>query len=166
MGYTTDFSGEFTLDRKLDPETHKFLKGLASTRRMKRDPEKLEELGFKGPFGPEGAFFVEDNGSLGQDMAGESIVEYNIPPETQPSLWCQWEPNEEGTAIVWDQGEKFYCYVEWIKYIIDSILTPKGYILNGIVHYSGEDMYDIGSIIVRNSRVSEFDGIFLEQLAN
>jgi hypothetical protein len=42
-----------------------------------------------------------------------SIIDHNYPPENQPGLWCQWIPNEDGTAICWDGGEKFYNSIEW-----------------------------------------------------
>ena len=44
----------------------------------------------------------------------------------QPGLWCQWVPNASGTAIVWDEGEKFYYYIEWIKYLIEHFLRAVG----------------------------------------
>jgi hypothetical protein len=68
-------------------------------------------------------------------------------------LWCQWIPNEEGDAIVWDGGEKFYNYVEWIQYLIDKILSPRGYILNGEVFWEGEDSGDEGKIVIKDNIV-------------
>ena len=40
--------------------------------------------------------------------------------------------------------EKFYYYVEWLRYLIDNILAPRGYILNGDVEYceDGFEQYD------------------------
>lgn len=59
MGYSTTFTGEFNLNKKLDKETHLFLTKLARTRRMKRNV---------GPeFGVEGEFYVEGEGFMGQD---------------------------------------------------------------------------------------------------
>lgn len=34
MGYTTDFEGTFNLNKKLDPETSKFLHAFANSRRI------------------------------------------------------------------------------------------------------------------------------------
>jgi hypothetical protein len=92
----------------------------------------------------------EDFGQ-GQD---DSIVNYNTPPSGQPSLWCQWVPNENGTAIEWDGGEKFYEYVDWIEYLISNFLAPWGYVLNGEVEWSGEDRDDRGMIIIDNNIVT------------
>lgn len=149
MGYTTDFTGNFKLNKKLDLETHEFLTKLAETRRMKR---KL------GPeFGIEGEFFVDGKGLAGQDR-DDSIVEYNYPPSTQPGLWCQWVPTEDGLTIEHDGGEKFYNYVEWIEYIIDKILKPRGYSLTGQVTWVGEDRSDLGRILIVDNVVKTDQG--------
>lgn len=145
MGYTTDFEGQFNLNKKLDEATHKLLKGIAETRRMARNlPDE---------YGIEGEFFIDGKGFAGQDR-DDTIINYNTPPKTQPSLWLQWVPNDEGTAIVWDEGEKFYNYIEWIKYLIEKILSPRGYILNGQVRWRGEDFDDIGVITINDNIVS------------
>lgn len=149
MGYTTDFSGEFKLNKPLDPETHEFLKKFSETRRMAR---KVDEK-----YGVEGEFYVESTNNFGQDHE-PNIIHYNRPPSTQPSLWCQWTPNEEGTAIQWDDGEKFYEYVPWLKYINTNFLEPKGYKLNGSVEWQGEDADDFGVIKIENNKIFLAEG--------
>ena len=144
MGYSTDFGGSFEIDKPLDKNTLKLLKGLNTTRRMKRNV---------GPeFGVEGEFFVNGKGDFGQDEDG-TVVNHNQPPSTQPGLWCQWTPNEDGTEIEWDGGEKFYAYVEWIEYLIEKIFEPRGYKLNGEVVWVGEDPDDRGKIVIENNVV-------------
>lgn len=44
--------------------------------------------------------------------------------------------------------EKFYCYIEWLVYIVTKILEPAGYKLTGTVDWQGEDDDDIGIISV------------------
>ena len=145
MGYTTDFSGRFELDKPLAPKMKKFLTLLNETRRMKRNVDEA--------FGIEGEFFVFGTGNYGQDQ-DNSIVDYNQQPSTQPSLWCQWVPNEDGTAIEWDGGEKFYAYSEWLFYLINKILAPNGYTLNGTVIWQGEETGDVGKIHVVDNVVT------------
>jgi hypothetical protein len=145
MGYTTDFSGRFELDKPLAPKMKKFLTLLNETRRMKRNVDEA--------FGIEGEFFVFGTGSFGQDN-DNTIVDYNQQPSTQPSLWCQWVPNEDGTAIEWDGGEKFYAYSEWLFYLITKILAPNGYTLNGTVIWQGEETGDVGKIHVVDNVVT------------
>ncbi len=142
MGYTTEFEGEFQLNKKLDDELHTFLKKFSETRRVKRKlpPE----------YGVEGEFFVEGLGYRGQDP-DHSVVDGNNPPRTQPSLWCGWIPSDDGMTIQWDGGEKFYSYHEWIVYVVQNFLAPKGYELRGSVAYQGEEETDYGTLIMTNN---------------
>ena len=144
MGYTTDFSGRFELNKQLSPKMAQYLKLFNETRRMQRNTDEV--------FGVQGEFFVFGGGSFGQDRE-PNIVDYNEPPSTQPSLWNQWTPSHDGMAIEWDGGEKFYSYTEWLVYLINKILAPNGYVLNGVVEWQGEEVGDVGEIFVENNRV-------------
>ena len=101
-------------------------------------------------YGIEGEFYVDGSGDYGQEH-DDNIIDYNVPPKTQPSLWCDWVPSDNGTAIKWNGGEKFYCYIEWLRYIIKNFLQPKGYLLNGTVLYRGEDITDQGKIVCKDN---------------
>jgi hypothetical protein len=70
-----------------------------------------------------------------------------------PGIWCQWVPNEDGDLIEWDGGEKFYNYEDWIVWLIENKLKPWGYVLNGTVHWNGEDDEDSGVLEVSNNEV-------------
>lgn len=151
MGYTTAFNGTFQLDRALDDETHALLVGLSTTRRMKRQ-------GLDAKYGVDGEFYCNPGSDgFGQDHDA-SIVDYNRPPETQPGLWCQWTPTEDRQGIEWDGGEKFYNYVEWMEYLIEAVLKPRGYVVNGQVEWYGEDPDDRGRIDVGNNVVTTKQG--------
>ncbi|MCI0455552.1 MAG: hypothetical protein L0Z62_01065 [Gemmataceae bacterium] len=144
----------------LKPEHAAYLKQFNETRRMKRRvarakllPDPVREAAGL-PLGKEGAYFVGGTGFAGQDH-DDSVLNYNQPPKGQPGLWCQWCPNKDGTAIVWDQGEKFYDYVEWLKYLIEHFLAPWGYVLNGEMEWQGEEDEDRGKLIVKDNDVSQ-----------
>jgi hypothetical protein len=176
MGYTTDFSGYFTLDAPLTEKQARYINEFSGTRRMKRATGSLENLpppqyGTRHhevtrlvetlpdpvreavglPVGPEGAYFVgnPDDGT---------ILDHNEPPEGQPGLWCQWIAVEDDdayyTRIEWDGGEKFYKYVEWLEYIIEHFLKPWDRVLNGEVQWFGEDHGDTGIIVVKDNEVT------------
>jgi len=139
MGYTTEFTGQFDFDKRLDSKTHEFLIKFSDTRRMKRDV---------GPeYGVDGEFYVDGTGWKGQDK-DSTIIGYNTPPSTQPSLWCDWAPTKDGLHIEWNGMEKFYDYVAWLEYIIKNFFQPKGYVLNGDVRWQGEEPGDQGHIVV------------------
>lgn len=150
MGYTTEFEGKFKLNKKLDEETYQFLVKLNETRRMARNV---------GPeYGVEGEFYVEDDGL--------NVISYNQYPKTQPGLWCQWAPTACGEFIEWDEGEKFYNYIEWLEYLLQKVLIPKGYHLNGDVEYQGEADNDYGVIIVENDKIIDSKGSTLNNQTN
>lgn len=133
MGYTTDFSGHFTLDAPLTEEQATYLNKFSETRRMKRltveNRDKLDELKPRWaslhyeapttpvdempdpvreavglPVGTDGGYFVGAGGHAGQER-DDSIIDYNEPPRRQPSLWCQWIVRED------DNGA--YTIIEW-----------------------------------------------------
>lgn len=158
MGYTTEFVGEWRLNKQLTPEHKAYLKQFCHTRRVQRDAAKTaqrqdpirEAVGL--PVGVEGGYFVGEGGYAGQSH-GSDIINGNGPPQGQPGLWCKWEPNEDGTAIEWSGAEKFYDYIKWLQYLIDHFLGPWGYILSGKVTWQGEEDDDIGFIVVSNNKV-------------
>jgi hypothetical protein len=114
------------------------------TRRMQRRTDSV--------FGIEGEFFVFGGGDFGQDREA-NVNDFNIPPSTQPGLWCKWTPTEDRMGIEWDGNEKFYDYTEWLVYLIHKILAPNGYVLNGVVEWSGEETGDVGEIFVEDNKV-------------
>lgn len=157
MGYTTDFSGCFNLNKPLDRETQNILKGLNNTRRMKRSVKKLaERLNISvekciEEYGKEGEFYF-DNDNLGQNETSD-VVNYNEPPSCQPSLWCAWKYNNDENTIEWDGSEKFYEYIEWMNYI-KKILENKNYKLEGCISWMGEENGDVGNIEIKESKIS------------
>jgi hypothetical protein len=143
MGYTTDFEGSFIIDKTVDEETAKLLKGLANTRRMKRNVQG---------FGVEGEFYV-DGKRFARQGEEDNILNYNAPPKTQPSLWCHWLLQDDNKTIEWDGGEKFYEYIEWMEYLIKTILKPRGYSVSGEVKWFGQEREDAGIINVNKNRI-------------
>jgi len=141
MGYMTWYRGKFTLNKPLDDETYNLLVGLAKTRRMKRDPQRLEEMGLGNAetFGVDGEFYYNPNDfeQFGQTW-DDSILDYNTPPGTQPWLWLKWIPTRDRMAIEWNGESNSYHGELWIKYLVERILKPRGYVLNGHVEAEGE----------------------------
>lgn len=149
MGYTTDFDGRVEIVPPLNREEVEFLKKFNESRRMNRA---------KGPY------YVDGGGMMGQARESD-IYDYNSPPEGQPGLWCQWTPTEDGTAIEWDGGEKFYSSDAWMKYLIEHFLKPGAFakdklpflqanhIVNGEIEAQGEDADDRWKLVVKNNEV-------------
>ena len=134
----------------------------------------------QGIYGNDGEYFAYDDGYNGQ-KEDSSIIDYNAAPgqtgyvstidfntrwnenqkrmkegKCQPGLWCQWVVREvdEGKQILeWDGGEKFYNYVEWLKYLINHFFEPWGVKLNGEINWRGEETGDMGIIVVKDNVV-------------
>lgn len=149
MGYTTDFSGQIDVVPPLSAEEVDYLTRFNETRRMLRR---------KGPY------FVGGGGLYGQAIEAD-VIDGNRPPEGQPGLWCQWRPTLDGHGIEWDEGEKFYCAAEWMKYLIVHFLGTEplakaelpflqGHTLNGVIQAQGEDLEDRWELIVEDNVVS------------
>ena len=77
--------------------------------------------------------------------------------ENYPGIWCQWIINSNG-RLLWNGGEKFYYYVEWLQYLIDEYFKPQGYELNGKVNYRGERLEDMGVIYIKGNNVKQICG--------
>jgi len=148
MGYTTDFYGAVEVEPPLNEEEIKFLKKFNETRRMDRK---------------NGPYYVDGSGFAGQGR-DEDLINFNTPPEGQPGLWCQWVPSDDGKAIEWDGGEKFYESVEWMRYIIDHFIGQnplakkeipflEKHTLNGTIEAYGEDRDDRWDLVVKNNEV-------------
>lgn len=163
MGYSTDFEGQFNLDKPLIPEHRAYLARFARIRHMRWLDEQVgnlpdpERVAVGLPAGPEGMFLTNDL-VMGESYGGHyphhiAVIDYNDSPVGVPGLWLQWTPTEDGGAIKWDGGEKFYSYVAWLKFLIEHFLTPWGYIMSGRVTWQGNDIDDRGVIIVENNIV-------------
>lgn len=154
MGYSTDLFGTLKFNRQLTVSEKNYLEKFAGTRRMARNVDNM--------YGIEGEFYVDGGGSFGQDNE-DNVIDHNRPPKTQPGLWCQWVPTEDGWGLEWDGNEKFYCYVEWLQYLIDRVfphILEEGHeplVLNGDVEWFGEDPDDRGIIRVRDNVVKAYE---------
>lgn len=142
MGYTTEFQGQISVTPPLNPEEVAFLTKFNESRRTGRA---------NGPYSVEG----EGDG--------------NQPLKGQPGIWCQWVPTDDGKAIEWDGGEKFYASEAWMTYLIDHFLKPgaiaaaqlpflqANHTLNGVIKAQGEEMNDRWKLVVTDNVVSRIN---------
>ncbi len=167
MGYTTDFSGKFTVTPTMKPEHVAYINKFSESRRYKRVAAIVEKwddpirIAVGLPIGEDAGFYVNADryeSPMKNREPKNGIVDYNDPPTGQPGLWCQWIATDDGNSIEWDQGEKFYNYEAWLKYIIENFLKPWGYTLNGDVEWYGDDREDIGKLAVKDNVVKSLAG--------
>ena len=153
MGYSTDFSGKIMIDPPLNTVERDYLTLFSHTRHMHRE---------KGPFYVDGLYEPEG--------MPPDVINYNSPPPGQPSLWCDFEPTVDGTAIEWNGSEKTQNAKEWIIYLItrflemDAVLSEQklpefseftfNHVLNGVLEAQGEEPSDRWKLIVKNNKVT------------
>jgi hypothetical protein len=163
MGYTTDFYGQLETDWTMKQEHVDYINTFCSVRHMQRNAAIAEtfpdpvRLAAGLPIGIDGGYYVGNTNDYGQDMDA-SVKNGNQPPAGQPGLWCQWELVDNGQYLTWDGGEKFYNYVEWLRYLIEHFFEPWGYKLNGEIEWQGEERDDMGLIKVENNIVTTKSG--------
>lgn len=169
MGYSTDFEGRLEIFPALNPDQVDYLRKFSRSRRMHRT---------KGPY-------YIGGGNFGQGRE-DDIIDYNASHSNgygartklyeAPSLWCDFWPTEDGTAIVWNGKEKTYEATEWISFLIQNFLSgaclvekyrdirpdwdfsqvpdfTKPHDVNGILNAFGEESGDIWRIVVESNRV-------------
>lgn len=166
MGYTTYFSGNVKIDPPLNADEISYLKDFQNTRRRHRT---------------NGPLFIGDTENSGQGAA-DDVLNNNSPDPDQPGLWCQWTPTDDGTTLVWDEGEKFYHAAEWMKYLVENLLAPSavdylidhgtedprlvnftcGHTVNGEIEADGEESDDFWKLIVDDNvvMVAESERVF------
>jgi len=121
-----------------------------------------------------GPLFVKGEGAYGQGAGPDEVLNHNGSDPDQPGLWCQWIPSDDGTEIMWDDGEKFYYSAEWMAYIV-RLLSDKAYIqahinedprlknftcdhkVNGEIYCDGEESDDNWKIKVTDNVVETIE---------
>ena len=162
MGYSTEFTGEIKISPPLSDEQITYINTFSSTRRMARNESILASMpdpvrdAVGLPVGQQGEFYVGSTSDFGQTR-DKSIIDFNLPPKSQPGLWCDWEVSDDGKYLEWNGSEKFYGYVEWLEYMNKNFFTPWKKDLNGEIKWEGDDSSDRGVIVVINNNVKAFE---------
>jgi len=74
--------------------------------------------------------------------------------KTGIDAYFQWVPADTFEHIVWDGEEKFYKYVEQLRWLCGDWLDQRGISANGTLHWAGEETDDTGTITVNANMVS------------
>lgn len=165
MGYTTYFDGHINVEPPLNEDEISYLRDFAGSRRMKRTG---------------GPYFADPGDDFGQGERDDEILGHNTPPDGQPGLWCHWVSDQSGTAIIWDEGEKFYDSLLWMEYIIEHFLKHGArasedldasirqdkrfenftfdHECNGTIYADGEDPHDHWKLVVKDNAVEAYEG--------
>jgi hypothetical protein len=74
-------------------------------------------------------------------------------PRPCPDSYLQWIPIASLDALIWDGGEKFYNYIEWLQWIC-TWLRGLGIDSNGRIAWDGEEQGDVGMLVVGHGVVT------------
>jgi hypothetical protein len=170
MGYHTEFEGRLRITPKLKPSHLKYLQKFNEIRHVVRDAKKLETVAdplreaVGLPVGDDGMFYVGGKSWFDRgEEKDESIINYNARTPKLPGSYCQWRPSDDGGSISWDGMERFYHYVEWLQFLIDTFFKPWGYVIDGQIHWRGEELFDIGSIVVMGNAIELFGDLYVSE---
>jgi hypothetical protein len=158
MGYTTEFTGHVAIDPPLNQHEVAYLNRFADSRRFARHsgPYQTDTDKYRGP----------------------DTIDYNGEAPGQPGLWCNWVASDDGSQIEWNGAEKFYNADDWMRYLIDTFLSPNAslkaelsdriegryypdafarftfdHTVNGDINAAGEDAIDRWRLSVRDNAV-------------
>lgn len=67
-------------------------------------------------------------------------------PRGEPDYPCDWELTRRLDSIEHSGSEKSYCWYEWLVWIDEKVLRPRGCYLVGQVAYRGDDRDDFGTV--------------------
>ncbi len=148
MGFNIYYEGTIGIAKEVGINTCNIINGLAETRRIRWDADKLEADGIaqKEQIGKWGEFFFGH-----KDLKIEQLIEFEkkyaskilSPPPGQPSYYSQWIIGKDRMSLEWNRIEKSYDGHEWLQYIVKKILVPRGYYPSGIINWFIERcMYD------------------------
>lgn len=154
MGYDTAFKGCLFFNKPLSKNLADAINRYCSIRHcVYRD--KGEQ------YGPDGKWWDGDELDVDwrkaifeyDETERKKQEDYNQLADGLPSFYCQWKVSDDRREIVWDGGEKFYGYIQWLEIIIDHFLRPNLYVLNGEMEWQGEDASDTGIFCVCENKV-------------
>ena len=61
---------------------------------------------------------------VNDETTGSGVIDVNRPALGQPSLYCDWVPTSDGSALEWAGEDSFEAPVEWIAYLDATFLGP------------------------------------------
>lgn len=162
MNRTTKFTCKFSFNKPVDVSLRNYIDHFVKMRHVSRDISKIIDTDskwkdhcYRGDLGRQGEFYVIPNNDIFlMNELNDSIINYETPPYSVPSLKCHWTISYDGKSLEWDGDSSFDNYIDWLLYLIENFFAPNGYILNGYVEYQGESDGDAGVISIMDNGVS------------
>lgn len=100
--------------------------------------------------------------SKGERSEKTEVIYQAIAKSAEPDLPGYadlFELSEDGSFILPDENESRHGLRLWLVLLIEHVLEPLGYVLNGDVSWTADDADDRGSIYVRDNIVEMIDDV-------
>jgi len=75
-----------------------------------------------------------------------------------PEYWCCWWVNDSGEWLEQNENEKTAYEKEWLEFLIKKFFQPWGITLSGTLKWTGDDVEDIGIILVEENEITVREG--------
>ena len=75
-------------------------------------------------------------------------------PDGRIDYPCRWFISSCYTRLMIDPEGKSYYYEEWLRLLVSRFFKPKGIVLNGEVHWSGEEVKNCGVLTIKDNLVN------------
>lgn len=155
MGYCTTFEGKIEITPPLNDREIQYLQQFSKTRHYQRES---------------GSYTININDGFFNTnfkKLDSAVIDFNKKDSDSPSLYCCWEPSEDGQYLQWNGQEKFYSPKEWLEYLIQNFLDKnaiakkdqenfsflQSHLLNGIIE-AKEEEFDYYYLAVENNNVT------------
>lgn len=158
MGTTTMLEGEFLVTPAItDDNVLNLLKGLENAQKVhsRKSRAKLNEDSVK-KCSKKYSSDESDNDIITYDNDSLSFLLKWIDDNKPPYHLHEWIYDKKSSVFRWSNSEKVHTYVECLKYLIEKILKPNGYTLNGTIAWNWDYTDHTGNIVVDNNNVSSF----------
>lgn len=160
MSYKVTFEkGGFSFNSLPEKDLKNFINNFSKSKHVLRNPKNIlkkkswRNYSFFGDIGEDGEYYSNPRENDFYDGDKEhSILDFNAPPVTQPSCWCNWVI--KNNQLTWNGNSDFDNFAEWLDYLIDNFFKPRGYELNGKLNYQGEDSDDYGYVSIDKNIVT------------
>lgn len=67
-----------------------------------------------------------------------------------PDTWCLWQTDGK---VLYSSSGNAYDFEEWLRIIVEEIIVPRGYVLNGEVEWIGDDPDDRGKVVIKDNEI-------------
>ena len=75
-------------------------------------------------------------------------------------IWCDLVASP--TTLEWNGAEKTYSLDQWVKYVVNEFIAPKGHRVDGFMEAQGEDPDDRWTLRVDNNVVAVQETLFIQ----